>query len=522
MGDKRHGLSKEEIAKQFMLPERKSKIATLLKQDGQAYCICRSSDSSRFMIGCDACEEWYHGDCINITEKEAKYIKQFFCVRCREEDPTLVTRYKPKKSERVEKSEQDEHKHKRYKEKERVLRYEYDAAWDPATTKKSSKRCGECSGCLRTDNCGKCDACRHLKKFGPSVRLKLCCNQRTCRVLGDPLKPSKSLNRNTKLNRKRRRDSSNERIDYLEPPRHCYGPSCTKQSRPGSKYCSEDCGIKLATSRIFQVLPQRLQEWALTPCIAEQNNRIALETVRRQIYESQRILDELDKRHAELDKIVERAKHAMIDPKAETDDADDTEMSMYCITCGHEINSRTAIKHMEKCFNKYESQASFGSIFKTRIEGQVMFCDSYNPINQTYCKRLKVLCPEHCKDPKISDTEVCGCPLVTNVFDATGEFCRAPKKHCVRHYVWEKLRRAEIDMERVRQWLKLDELIEQEKQIRSNMASRAGVLALLLHSTYNHEIMEQITQQQNREQMRAMEEEMQKYGMQIKAEQKND
>jgi COMPASS component SPP1 len=193
---------------------------------------------------------------------------------------------------------------------------------------------------------------RHLKKFGPSIRLKLRCDQRTCRVLGDPLKPSKSINRNTKLNRKRRRDSSNERIDYLEPPRHCYGPSCTKQSRPGSKYCSEDCGIKLATNRIFQVLPQRLQEWSFTPCIAEQNNRLALENVRKQQHEVRRILQELDKRHAELDKIVERARHAVIDPKAEIDDNDDTEMSMYCITCGHEINSRTAIKHMEKCFNK--------------------------------------------------------------------------------------------------------------------------------------------------------------------------
>lgn len=50
---------REEIAKQFLLPERQSKIDTLLKQDGQAYCICRSSDSSRFMIACDACEEWY-------------------------------------------------------------------------------------------------------------------------------------------------------------------------------------------------------------------------------------------------------------------------------------------------------------------------------------------------------------------------------------------------------------------------------------------------------------------------------
>ena len=30
--------------------------------------------------GCDNCEEWYHGDCIRITERESKYIKQFFCV----------------------------------------------------------------------------------------------------------------------------------------------------------------------------------------------------------------------------------------------------------------------------------------------------------------------------------------------------------------------------------------------------------------------------------------------------------
>ncbi|XP_034937857.1 CXXC-type zinc finger protein 1 [Chelonus insularis] len=503
MSTKRHGLSKEEIAKQFMLPERKSKIATLLKQDGQAYCICRSSDSSRFMIGCDACEEWYHGDCINITEKEARYIKQFFCVRCREEDSSLITRYKPRKTD------QEERKYKKYKEKERVHRYENDESWDPI--KKSSKRCGECNGCLRTENCGKCDPCRHLKKFGPSARLKLRCIQRTCRTVGiNPLKSSKNFNRFDKPSKKRKRDSSNERIDHLEPPRQCYGPACIKQSRLGSKYCSDECGLKLATNRIYQVLPQRIQEWSLTTCVAEQNNRRALESVRKQQNDVRRILQELDKRHLELDRIIERAKNASIDPNSEVDENDDTEMSMYCITCGHEIHSRTAIKHMEKCFNKYESQASFGSIFKTRIEGQVMFCDFYNPVNRTYCKRLRVLCPEHCKDPKISDTEVCGCPLVTNVFDMTGEFCRAPKKSCVKHYVWEKLRRAEIDMERVRQWLKIDELVEQERQIRSSMATRAGVLALMLHSTYNHELMEQMTKEQTREQLEAMEKELQR------------
>lgn len=47
MSERKNKKSREEIAKQFDLPERKSKIATILKQDDQAYCICRSSDSSR-------------------------------------------------------------------------------------------------------------------------------------------------------------------------------------------------------------------------------------------------------------------------------------------------------------------------------------------------------------------------------------------------------------------------------------------------------------------------------------------
>ncbi|KAF7998561.1 hypothetical protein HCN44_010969 [Aphidius gifuensis] len=492
MSKKRHGLSKEEIAKQFMLPERKSKIATLLKQDGQAYCICRSSDSSRFMIGCDSCEEWYHGDCINITEREAKHIKQFFCVRCREEDPSLVTRFKQKKIDQPE----QERKYKKYKDKEHELRYEYDAPYDPTIIRKTSKRCGECSGCLRIENCGKCDQCKRLEHLKEqkvsSARIKLRCIQRTCRSVGIPFKPSKNINRADKPVKKRKRDSSNERPDHLEIPRQCYGSACVKQSRVGSKYCSDECGLRLATNRIYHILPVRLKEWGMTPCVAEQNNIKALENVRKLMHDVKKILHDLDKRHVELDRIVEKAKGDSIDPHSETDENDDTEMSMYCITCGHEVHAKAAIKHMEKCFNKYESQASFGSIFKTRIEGQVMFCDFYNPVNRTYCKRLRVLCPEHCKDPKISDNEVCGCPLVTNVFDLTGKYCRAPKKSCVKHYVWEKLRRAEIDMERVRQWLKMDELVEQEKNIRDNMKNRAGVLGLLLHSTHNHVLEQQL------------------------------
>jgi len=208
-------------------------------------------------------------------------------------------------------------------------------------------------------------------------------------------------------------------------------------------------------------------------------------------------LAELEKRSEELGMVVERANRSSIDAMGphDTGDAED-EQSMYCITCGHEIHSRTAIKHMEKCFNKYESQASFGSIFQTRMEGNNMFCDFYNPASKTYCKRLRVLCPEHSKDPKVNDTDVCGSPLVNNAFNPTGEFCRAPKKNCFKHYAWEKIRRAEIDLERVRQWLKMDDLMEQERMLRQQLTSRANLLGLMLHSTYNHEVMDELVRKQ--------------------------
>ena len=36
--------------------------------------------------------------------------------------------------------------------------------------------------------------------------------------------------------------------------------------------------------------------------------------------------------------------------------------------------------------------------------------------------------------------------------------------------------------------MKVDELVEQERQLKVTMSQRAGVLGLMLHSTFNHEL----------------------------------
>lgn len=65
------------------------------------YCVCRSSDGDRFMIACDRCEEWYHGDCISVTPKQAEQIKTFYCHQCRRKDPSLQIEYTSSRTQRT-------------------------------------------------------------------------------------------------------------------------------------------------------------------------------------------------------------------------------------------------------------------------------------------------------------------------------------------------------------------------------------------------------------------------------------
>ena len=50
------------------------------------WCLCRQPDDGHFMICCNRCNEWYHGDCVVITsdigyqmEEDAK---EFICPMC--------------------------------------------------------------------------------------------------------------------------------------------------------------------------------------------------------------------------------------------------------------------------------------------------------------------------------------------------------------------------------------------------------------------------------------------------------
>ncbi|ORZ18773.1 hypothetical protein BCR42DRAFT_232247 [Absidia repens] len=66
------------------------------KKLGALYCICQTPyDAPRFMIACDRCDQWFHGECIGISEKEGEFIDLYFCDVCGKETGK-ATSWKPR------------------------------------------------------------------------------------------------------------------------------------------------------------------------------------------------------------------------------------------------------------------------------------------------------------------------------------------------------------------------------------------------------------------------------------------
>ncbi|KAF8626522.1 hypothetical protein AX15_004827 [Amanita polypyramis BW_CC] len=65
--------------------------------DDKLYCVCKTRyDEDRLMIACDRCDEWYHTQCVNISDLVVDLVDQFFCPTCIQRNPhmSLRTTYK--------------------------------------------------------------------------------------------------------------------------------------------------------------------------------------------------------------------------------------------------------------------------------------------------------------------------------------------------------------------------------------------------------------------------------------------
>uniref|UniRef100_A0A4W5QUQ3 Bromodomain PHD finger transcription factor n=1 Tax=Hucho hucho TaxID=62062 RepID=A0A4W5QUQ3_9TELE len=69
-------------------PKKKKMISTTSKdhkKEVKLYCVCKTPyDEAKFYIGCDLCSNWFHGACVGVTEKEAKKMDDYVCNGCKQ------------------------------------------------------------------------------------------------------------------------------------------------------------------------------------------------------------------------------------------------------------------------------------------------------------------------------------------------------------------------------------------------------------------------------------------------------
>jgi len=46
------------------------------------YCICNGPDDGRVMIQCEKCEDWFHAECVHLSDEECEKMEHFTCPRC--------------------------------------------------------------------------------------------------------------------------------------------------------------------------------------------------------------------------------------------------------------------------------------------------------------------------------------------------------------------------------------------------------------------------------------------------------
>lgn len=412
--------------------------------DAQLYCICRSPMIDVFMIKCDFCEEWYHGDCIGITEEESESIDKFCCMQCKRKKPALRTTYKKACRKRNTRKENESENMSTNNEKTANLLSNDEmpsVVKTPTIIENNAKSCFDFVD--TTTRKAKTEAYR---KFKSSSNPAL----------------SGVTNKTEKNSLKQ-----------------CYGPGCTRASRKGSKYCSDECGITLAKHRILEILPHRIQQWNRTPSAADELSYKKLANVRAKMHDIEKKLEEVEIKIIKLIKSISQSKnpanHFVELP------CDDSTAPMDCMLCGIEVPSKFIERHLEQCYIRHEKKVATDDKMKPSDEKWNIFCNQKIAKN-LWCKKMKVLCPLHYENSRKVD-EVCGYYLGKE--NGIDRYCGNKNRMC-NHLNWEELHRATLDLEKLNLLLKFQDLKEEEENIRKEMSRRGDVLSLMCNFTIEH------------------------------------
>lgn len=432
--------------------------------EDKRYCFCRSKDGEGKMIQCERCEEWYHFPCVKMTKSHSNSIDKYYCSACLEIQPDLKVIYKkgcgPPSEKRRDTIKQE-----------------------PLEARQQEKKLPERSRPTLTNN-----------KPRPTKSKPASTN-----------KPKASQRKGKDSQKTKSKLSTDEKDEF-----RCANPECILEPRSDSKYCSDQCGYEFNKKRYETFFIPKWQILEKNHSQARLKKMKDLDQLEKDKVEVEQKIEELKEEKKELETnirlIKEEAKKLCKenenlkdiddeDMEAESEDVEDIltgdASKTFCITCGLTIASDKALKHWSSCHKKHEATYNFTAdvmVNYNEKEDLELYCNILDKKSKRYCMHIKSACPQHSNWSGEKD-EVCGCPLnIMQTLVPDGHYCLELKRDCGLHYHWDKFRLAQMNMDRVHAYTRLDLIRDRIRIASANLADTyGGVVGVMLHNTVDHQ-----------------------------------
>uniref|UniRef100_A0A914HZQ2 CXXC-type zinc finger protein 1 n=1 Tax=Globodera rostochiensis TaxID=31243 RepID=A0A914HZQ2_GLORO len=415
-------------------------------------------------------------------------------------------------------------------------------------------RCKKCIGCFRENNCGKCFTC--VQNGGKCCMDRICVQveellkQQVAKMVdeeegmgsgelgqkksrkgrkpknisakAEEAKTKGVTGKNHRFDEAQRRHTSDESTVNVQLKRaydnwmrrrnksngcsrtavlqqedlQCSGLGCTHSARIGSRYCSDSCGVALAKQRLKEILPQRFNVFFETAPNSQTENSEQVQQIQGKVGEINGKLDELEQWKNNVHRFVVALKNNTQPTSPQKKPNADENMLVGCPVCHGEFPMRESCRHIHMCFVRSERQTTYGTDYLIPNNQYNLYCEEYNKIDRTYCKRLRFACSEHYRDEY--GLEMCGCPLswykkggslefhelFLSLDDFIGDdgFCQEKQKSCRDHKNWVQTAFSLIDNERLNLLNKYEELCEQRRSLQLKLLQRGDILTLLCNS----------------------------------------
>eukprot|EP00057_Strongylocentrotus_purpuratus_P012748 XP_011667222.1 PREDICTED: uncharacterized protein LOC580842 isoform X2 [Strongylocentrotus purpuratus] len=307
----------------------------------------------------------------------------------------------------------------------------------------SPNECGSCVACKRTLDCYKCKPCAENRKVRRRKQKKVKCQLRRCRNRVHPTYECGSCASCRRTSNCHRCKVCKDNQKFLKRLKvKCQMRRCLNIETPSpaivhidlsdsdsrdttSKDCEDEATLKSSTSRIFDEFPEQIKKWKQDSNFAQEKG------IDWEKLESS--LEEIKLNLADIDSEMMKLKEVIAKPKTPA--------------------SIDANRRMKK-------QTSKSCIRGPQIVRESKLCEHLAAQQSTSVMKLRMMYHGSSQEPKVTMREVCGCPLVPDILTDTNKYCPLYKMNCETHYNWEKLRQAELDLERVIWLFKLDELLD--------------------------------------------------------------